>query len=409
MSSDLVLDISHPDILEFVIAKKHGMFKNFNFSVAVTDKFFQQVKKDESIKLVNPKTRRAVKKIKAGDLFDLIVESAWETGDPGLIFIDEINRKNTLKKIGMLTGVNPCGEMPLFPYESCNLGSINLSKFVEDKKINWKRLREVARTGVEFLDNIISINKFPLIEIKKTTLANRKIGLGVMGFADMLIRLGIPYDSEKAVNIGEQVMRFITKEARQRSIELGFEKGSFSNFKQSSFYGKYKFLRNATTTTIAPTGSISIIANCSSGIEPLFGVCFVRKILGGERLLEVNHLFEKIAKERGFYSEKLVEDILKKGSLKEIDGIPDDIKKLFVSAHEIKPELHVKMQAAFQKYTDNAVSKTVNLKEDASKDSVRHVFLLANELRCKGITVYRHKSKKEQVLDIACPSGICEF
>lgn len=403
-----ILEVSHPDIIEFVIAKRYGLFNNFNVSVAVTDKFMKKVEKDEDFNLRNPKTGKTVKKIKAKALFDLIAELGWETGDPGMVFIDEINRKNVMIKLGRINATNPCGEVPLFPYESCNLGSINLSKFVENKKINWKKLAEATRLGVKFLDNILDVNKFPMPEIKKATLANRKIGLGVMGFADMLIKMNIKYDSEKAVNLAELVMRFIAKEARQRSIELGKEKGNFPNFKKSKFYEKYNSMRNATVTTIAPTGSISIISGCSSGIEPLFGVCYVKKVIG-DKFIQVNPVFEKIAKERKFYSNTLIAKILKKGSIQDIEGIPDDVKRIFVTAHDIKPEWHVKIQAAFQKYTDNAVSKTVNLKATATKNDIKKIYMLAYKSGCKGITVYRDKSKKEQVLDIACSAGVCHI
>lgn len=395
-----ILNVNHPDIAEFIISKRYDIFKNFNLSVAVTDKFIEEVKKNGIWKLVNPRNGKVVMKVKARELFDLIIENAYMTGDPGLIFIDEINKRHPLKKLGMVEATNPCGEVPMLPYESCNLGSINLSKFVEAGQIDWSKLREVVRIGVHFLDNVIDINRYPLPEIEKVTLSNRKIGLGVMGFADMLIKLGIPYDSDEAVNTAEQVMRFITKEARQKSIELGAERGSFPNFNKSEFYRKYKTLRNATCTTVAPTGTISIIAGCSSGIEPLFAISFLRIVMEGTRMLEVNDMFEKIAKQKGFYDFGLMDKIAQEGTIQRIREIPIDVKHLFVTAHDIKPESHVKIQAAFQKYTDNAVSKTVNLRHTANEDDIKEVFLLAHKLRCKGITVYRDGSKKEQVLNI---------
>jgi ribonucleoside-diphosphate reductase alpha chain len=295
--------------------------------------------------------------------------------------------------------VHNCGEQPLLPYESCNLGSINLAKMVKDGKIDWEKLRKTVRSTVHFLDNVIDVNKFPLPEIEKMTKANRKIGLGVMGFADMLIELGIPYNSEEGIKTAEEVMKFITEEARKKSVELGIERGSFPNFKGSKWEKEgYKQMRNATVTTIAPTGTISIIAGCSSGIEPLFAISFVRNVMGGTTLMEVNQLFEKIARERGFYSDALMMEIAKKGSIQSIDGIPNDVKKIFVTAFDISPEWHVRMQAAFQKYTDNAVSKTVNLPNDATIGDVEKIYWMAYQMKCKGITIYRYGSKKEQVL-----------
>ncbi|HID17556.1 TPA: hypothetical protein EYP26_04610 [Candidatus Bathyarchaeota archaeon] len=296
--------------------------------------------------------------------------------------------------------VHNCGEQPLLPYESCNLGSINLSRMVEDGEINWEKLKETVRNAVHFLDNVIDANKFPLKEIEQMTKANRKIGLGVMGFADMLIKLGIPYNSERALALAEKLMEFVTNEARRKSVELGEERGSFPNFDKSVWKDRYQAMRNATVTTIAPTGSISIIAGCSSGIEPLFAISFIRNVLGGRRLFEINPLFELTAKQRGFYSAKLLEEIARTGSVQKIDGVPDDVKEVFVTALDIPPEWHVKMQTAFQKHTDNAVSKTVNLPYEATVEDVRKVFKLAWRLKCKGVTVFRYGSKPEQVLYI---------
>ncbi|MCD6445942.1 ribonucleoside reductase class II [Candidatus Bathyarchaeota archaeon] len=314
------------------------------------------------------------------------------------VFDVKIPGKNAFDANGFY--VHNCGEQPLLPYESCNLGSINLSRMVSDGDVNWKKLKETVRNAVHFLDNVIDANRFPLKQIEKMTKANRKIGLGVMGFADMLIKLGIPYNSEKALKLAEKIMEFITEEARKKSVELGEDRGSFPNFDKSIWKDKYNAMRNATVTTIAPTGSISIIAGCSSGIEPLFAVSFIRKVLSGTRLFEINPLFELIAKERGFYSGKLFEEIAKTGSVQKVKEVPDDVKKIFVTALDIKPEWHVRMQAAFQKYTDNAVSKTVNLPHDATIEDVRKVFYLAWKLKCKGVTVYRYGSKPEQVLYI---------
>jgi ribonucleoside-diphosphate reductase alpha chain len=396
-----VLRADHPDIIEFITSKqKAGVLSNFNVSVAVTDDFMKKVEEDGECWLINPRNKEKVRKLKAKDVWSLMAKSAWESGDPGVIFIDEINRYNPIPEIGRIEATNPCGEEPLLPYESCNLGSVNLSRMVENGKVNWSKLREVVRNAVVFLDNVIDANRFPLKQIEEMTRANRKIGLGVMGFADMLIKLGIPYDSEEALGLAEKVMRFVTEEARRKSVELGEERGSFPNFDKSVWKDTFSSMRNATITTIAPTGSISIIAGCSSGIEPLFAVSFMRKVLEGTRLFEINPLFEMTAKERGFYSAGLLEETARTGSVQEIGGVPDDVKKVFVTALDIKPEWHVKMQAAFQKYTDNAVSKTVNLPSDAAVEDVEKVFWLAYRLKCKGITVYRYGSKPEQVLNI---------
>ncbi len=400
-----ILDVHHPDILEFITAKaKEGSFTNFNISVAVDDAFMEAVEKEEEYDLINPRTGEKVKSLPAKLVFDLIVDMAWRTGDPGLIFIDEINRHNPTPELGKIESTNPCGEQPLLPYESCNLGSINLTKVMEKGEINWEKLRELVRKAVHFLDNVIDVNRFPLSEIEKMTKGNRKIGLGIMGWAETLIMLGIPYNSKEALQIAEKVMKFIVEEARKKSVELGLERGSFPNFEKSIWYKKgFKALRNATVTTIAPTGTISIIADVTSGIEPLFAVSYVRNVLGGAKLLEINHLFEETAKKRGFYSKDLMMKIAKKGSIKDLDGIPEDVKKIFVTAFDVEPEWHVRMQAAFQKYTDNAVAKTVNLPAEATPEDVRKVFMLAYKLKCKGITVYRYGSKKEQVLTITPP------
>ncbi|MEM2947494.1 MAG: vitamin B12-dependent ribonucleotide reductase, partial [Candidatus Bathyarchaeia archaeon] len=396
-----ILRIDHPDILEFITAKQQpGFLSNFNISVAVTDDFMKTLEEDGEYWLINPRNREKTGKLKAREVWNLIARSAWASGDPGVIFIDEVNRHNPTPEVGRIESTNPCGEQPLLPYESCNLGSINLSRMVEDGKINWKRLRETVRNAVHFLDNVIDANKYPLGEIERVTKANRKIGLGVMGFADMLIKLGIPYNSEQALELAEKLMKFIDEEAHKMSEEIAENRGSFPNFDKSVWKDKYKAMRNATVTTIAPTGSISIIAGCSSGIEPLFAISFIRNVLDGTRLFETNPLFEMMAKERGFYDARLLEEIAKTGSVQKIDKIPEDIKKIFVTALDIDPEWHVRMQAAFQKYTDNAVSKTVNMPYEASVDDVRNVFELAWKLKCKGVTVFRYGSKPEQVLYI---------
>ena len=396
-----ILRVDHPNIIEFITSKqKPGLLSNFNISVAVTDDFMKTLEEDGEYWLVNPRNRERVRKLKARDVWDLMAKSAWASGDPGVVFIDEINRYNPTPEIGRIESTNPCGEQPLLPYESCNLGSINLSRMVEDGKINWKKLRETVRNAVHFLDNVIDANKYPLKKIEAITKANRKIGLGVMGFADMLIKVGLPYNSEEALQLAENLMKFIEEEARKKSVEIGEERGSFPNFEKSIWKDRYSAMRNATVTTIAPTGSISIIAGCPSGIEPIFAISFIRNVLGGTRLFETNPLFEIIAKKRGFYSAKLLEEIAKTGSVQKIDGVPENIKRLFVTALDIEPESHVRMQAAFQKYTDNAVSKTVNLPNKARIKDVRKVFKLAWRLKCKGVTVFRYGSKPEQVLYI---------
>lgn len=402
-----VLDVSHPDIYEFITIKaQRDELKNFNVSVGVSDVFMDAVLKNKEYEIVNPRTRKVVRKVNASQVFDFIAENAWQCGDPGVVFLDEINRHNPTPHLGRIDSTNPCGEMPLLPYESCNLGSINLAKMFVNKKFSWEKLKKTVKLAVHFLDNVIDANKYPLPEIEQITKNNRKIGLGVMGFADALIRQGISYNSNEGVVFAEKLMKFISDEARKSSEDLAKERGSFPNFGKSIHSKKFKNLRNATMTTIAPTGTISIIANCSSGIEPLFAISFVRNILGGVKLLDVNELFEEVAKERGFYSKQLMMDIAETGSLKNVKGVPNDVKKAFVTSMDISPEWHIKMQAAFQKYTDNAVSKTVNLPSNATKEDIKNIYLLAYKLKCKGITVYRYGSKKEQVLtfvgDVCC-------
>ncbi|MCC7558754.1 MAG: adenosylcobalamin-dependent ribonucleoside-diphosphate reductase, partial [Methanobacteriaceae archaeon] len=395
-----VMDVNHPDILDFISSKvQEGLFKNFNLSVAVPDSFMDAVLSDGNYELINPRNRQVVRKLKARYLFDKIVEMAWKTGDPGLIFIDEINRHNTVPKLGKITATNPCGEQPLMDYESCNLGSINLTKIFKNGKINWKRLEYIVNVAVHFLDNVIDVNNYPSPKIENETLKNRKIGLGVMGFADLLLMLGIPYDSVPALKIAEEIMKFISKKATEASIKLGKERGSFSNFKDSKWYDNgFETMRNATTTTIAPTGTISILAGVTSGIEPLFAVSFVRKVLDGTKLMEINPVFKKIAEKEGFFNKSILKKIAVNGSIQNIEEIPETIRRLFVTAYDIPPQCHVKMQASFQKYVDNAVSKTVNLPTDASQDDIKNIFILAYKLKCKGITIYRYGTKKEQVI-----------
>jgi ribonucleoside-diphosphate reductase alpha chain len=396
-----ILRCDHPDVIEFITAKsREDMLQNFNISVAATDSFMEAVMKGAEYDLVNPHTRQKVKRVNASEVFDLIVANAWRTGDPGLIFIDEINRKNPTAPTGLIESTNPCGEQPLHPYESCNLGSINLTNMLKNGKMDWDKFKQTIHTSVHFLDNVIDVNKYPLPQIEMVTKSNRRIGLGVMGFAELLINIGIPYDSDKAVQFADKLMKFLYDEARKASNKLGEERGSFPNFERSTLKVKIKATRNATVTTIAPTGTISIIAGATSGIEPLFAVTFVRDVLEGTHLLEVNPSFEKIARKRGFYSKSLMMKIAKTGKVTGLKEVPKDIQRLFKTALEIKPETHVKMQAAFQKYCDNAVSKTINLPATATPQDIKKAYLLAYKQKCKGITVYRYGSKKEQVLYI---------
>jgi len=393
-----ILRIDHPDILNFIAAKDNNTkFNNFNLSIAVTDNFMHAVKNDREYDLINPRTKKIVRSLKAKEVFDLIVNHAWKNGEPGIVFIDRINKSNPTPKAGAIESTNPCGEQPLLPFESCNLGSINLARMVKDSAVDYQKLKKTVWKAVHFLDNVIEVNKYPLQKIDETTKANRKIGLGVMGWADMLIKMGIPYNSDRAVQLAEDVMGLIQKEGKNASTALAEERGVFPNYSGSIYDGKMK-LRNATVTTIAPTGTLSIIAGCSSGVEPLFAVSYVRNVMEGTKLIEVNPYFEKVAKERGFWSRDLMERIADKGSIHDFTEIPEDIKEIFVTAHDISPMEHITMQAAFQKHVDNAVSKTVNFPHHASPKEVEDVYLLAYNLGCKGVTVYRDGSREEQVL-----------
>ena len=398
-----VLRIDHPDILDFIKCKADGDFANFNISVALTEKFMEAVKAGTPYDLYNPRTKQTDGQMDAREVYDLIIEMAWATGDPGIIFIDRINRDNPTPHLGEIESTNPCGEQPLLPYEACNLGSVNLARMVRftdaGADVDWDRLAEVVHRGVRFLDDVIEVNQYPLPQIGDLARGNRKIGLGVMGWADLLIRLGLAYDSDGAVALGEKVMGFIDAEAKAASRKLAEERGAFPNF-AGSVYDTPEGgpIRNATVTTIAPTGTLSIIANCSSGVEPLFAVSYVRTVMDNDRLVEVNPLFEEIAVKRGFYSRELMAMIADHGSVRGIDEVPEDIQAAFVTAHDIEPDWHILMQAAFQKYTDNAVSKTVNFENEATPDDVRHVYDLAYELGVKGVTIYRDGSKEGQVL-----------
>ena len=401
-----ILNVEHPDILKFIEAKDDPeALTNFNLSVAVTDEFMKAGEKGTDYNLTNPRTGEVTDKLNAREVFDKIIDMAWRTGDPGVVFIDEINRHNPTPKLGKIESTNPCGEQPLLPFESCNLGSINLSKMVADKDgqpyIDYDKLSQTVKLAVRFLDDVIEVNQFPLPEIGEMTKTTRKIGLGVMGFADMLIQLGIPYDSEQGLVVAEEIAYFISEEANKASIELAQERGVFPAF-QGSIYdvADGPRFRNASRTTIAPTGSLSIIANCSSGIEPLFALSYVRHILEGEEFIEVNPYFEEMAKSGGFYSPDLMKQLAEGKKLKDVKEVPEGIKRLFVTAHEISPEWHVKMQAAFQRFTDSAVSKTVNFPHEATPEDVAKVYKLAYQEGLKGITIYRDGSRDSQVLTV---------
>lgn len=398
-----VLRIDHPDILNFIKCKADGDFANFNISVALTEEFMEAVRAGTAYHLYNPRSKEIAGELDAREVYDLIIEMAWATGDPGIIFIDRINRDNPTPRLGEIESTNPCGEQPLLPYEACNLGSVNLSKMVRVTEagpdVDWDRLADVVHTGVRFLDDVIEVNNYPLDEIGDLARSNRKIGLGVMGWADMLIKLDLGYDSDEAVALGEKIMGFIDAEAKSASRKLAEVRGSFPNF-EGSIYDTPEGgpIRNATVTTIAPTGTLSIIANCSSGVEPLFAVSYVRTVMDNDRLVEVNPLFEEVAVKRGFYSRELMALIADHGSVHGIEDVPNDVQQVFVTAHDIAPIWHIRMQAAFQKHTDNAVSKTVNFESEATPDDVREVYDLAYELGVKGVTIYRDGSKEGQVL-----------
>ncbi len=398
-----ILRVDHPDIIKFITAKKEmENLNNFNISVALTEEFMEAVRTRSDYSLINPRSGAETKRIAAADVFELIVDSAWGSGEPGIIFLDRINRSNPTPKLGDIESTNPCGEQPLLPYESCNLGSLNLARIVRsDRTVDYDDLRDTVHQAVHFLDNVIDVNRFPLPEIAEMTRRTRKIGLGVMGFADMLIQMGIPYNSEKAVEVAEDIMAFIDREAKAASVKLAEERGNFPAYPGSIHdTPQTPLMRNATVTTIAPTGTISIIAGASSGIEPLFAVSYIRKVLDGTELVEAHPLFVSMMKKAGAYSDELMEKIAHSGSIQEVDEVPEDIRRVFVTSMDVSPTDHIAIQAAFQRHTDNAVSKTINFPENATKDDIKEAYQLAWQQGLKGITIYRYGSRPVQVLNL---------
>ena len=425
-----ILRVDHPDILDFINCKAdNNRLNNFNISVAITDKFMEAYKNGTDYELINPQNNTVAGKLSAKKVFDMIVDGAWRNGEPGIIFIDKMNSDNPTPLVGQIESTNPCGEVPLLAYEACNLGSINLGKMVKsDGTVDWDLLGKTTRTAIRFLDNVIAVNNYPLPQISEMVQNNRKIGLGVMGWADMLMKMGISYVSAEGTKLAGQVMEFIDYESKCESIELSKERGRFNNFKGSVYdgknflYNKYKGkssgiisdeqwkeldsqiekygIRNATTTCIAPTGTISMIAGASGGVEPLFGLVFSRLIMDGTEMLEINPIFKDYAVKHGFYSEDLMKEIAKTGSVAHVAGVPEEVKKIFVTAHDVSPYWHVKMQAAFQLHTDNAVSKTVNFEENATRKDIEEAYVLAYENNLKGITVYRNNSRQFQPMNL---------
>jgi ribonucleoside-diphosphate reductase alpha chain len=428
-----ILRVDHPDILDFINCKSdNNKLNNFNISVAITDKFMDAYLNGTDYELINPKDNSVAGKMSAKKVFDMIVDGAWRNGEPGIIFIDTMNYDNPTPQIGAIESTNPCGEVPLLPFEACNLGSINLGMMVTSENgktvVDWNLLGETTKTAIRFLDNVIAINNYPLPQISEMVQNNRKIGLGVMGWADMLMKMGISYASEEGTHLGSQIMEFIDYVSKCESVELSKERGRFGNFEGSIYdsedylYNKYKGksagiitddqwkdldsqikqfgIRNATTTCIAPTGTISMIAGSSGGVEPLFGLVFSRLIMDGTEMLEINPIFKDYMISRGLYSEDLMKKISVDGSLKHVDGVSEEIKHIFVTAHDVSPYWHVKMQAAFQLHTDNAVSKTVNFEEHATREDIKEAYILAYKNHLKGITVYRNNSRQFQPMNL---------
>jgi ribonucleoside-diphosphate reductase alpha chain len=398
------LRVDHPDIMEFIaIKQKPNEMENFNLSVGVTKSFMVALEKDDQYRLINPRTKKEVRSLRAKEVFEAMVAAAWETGDPGVLFLDRINEANPTPELGEIESTNPCGEVPLLPYEPCVLGSINLSQMVKEKKgrgeADFEKVRLAVRHAVHFLDNVVDMNQYPLPQIARMAKGNRKIGLGVMGLAHFFIRLGIPYNSQKALEVGRGLMSFIQHQARERSMELAEGRGVFPNF-LGSIYSRNEGmrLRNATVTTIAPTGTLSLLANCSSGIEPLFAIQYTRRALEDMEFQITDPLFVEFGEREGFLNPELNKSLLEGASLRELTQVPQYVKDLFVTTFEIPPVWHIKIQAAFQEYTDNAVSKTINFPRDSTKEEVREAFLMAYRERCKGITIYRSGSKTKQIL-----------
>lgn len=398
-----IMRIDHPDVVEFITCKEREKeLDNFNISVGLTEAFMKAVEKNRDYDLVDPRDKSVVGKKNARDVYNLLVRKAWESGDPGIVFLDRINRDNPTPSQGEIESTNPCGEQPLLPYEACNLGSINLSQVYspDDKSgVDWEELQRIVHLSVRFLDNVIDASKYPLPQIEEMVRKNRKIGLGVMGFADLLYQLEVAYDSQEGLSLAEKIMEFVQAESKAASKALAAERGSFPAY-GASIYGKRNLgpYRNATTTTIAPTGTLSIIAGCSSGVEPLFALSFARNVMDGERLVEANPYFEEALRKTGSYSENLMKEVVRKGSIAHLNHLPEELRKVFVTSHDVEPVWHLKMQAAFQKYTDNAVSKTVNLPHTATQEDIAKIYWLAYEQGCKGVTVYRDGCKSSQVL-----------
>ncbi|MBN1622827.1 MAG: vitamin B12-dependent ribonucleotide reductase [Clostridia bacterium] len=398
-----ILRVDHPDIREFITCKQDNKeITNFNISIGVTEDFMEAVENNAEYELIHPKSKRVVKKESAREIFDMIVTNAWNNGEPGIIFLDRINRTNTVPGAGDIESTNPCGEQPLLPYESCNLGSINLMEMMNESgtSFNYEKLRETIRKAVHFLDNVIDVSVYPHPMITERTKATRKIGLGVMGWADALYKMGIAYNSMEALELGRSLMKFLDGESKKASMNLAQIKGVFPYYDMSIFKDRDILIRNATTTTIAPTGTLSIIAGVSSGVEPVFGLSYIRNIMDDEEMVEGNAIFEKHLVDNNAYSQELMKEIALSGTIAGIDEIDEETKRIFVTAHDISPEWHIKMQAVFQEYTDNAVSKTVNLRKEATKEDVSEVFLKAYSLGCKGVTLYRDGSRDYQVLNI---------
>lgn len=428
-----ILRVDHPDIIEFINCKSDNTrLNNFNISVAITDKFMDALKIGGDYELYHPKTKQAVGTLNAKQVFDLIVDGAWRNGEPGIVFIDKMNADNPTPLIGEIESTNPCGEVPLLAYEACNLGSINLGLMLKETsnglEVDWEKLKEITKLSIDFLDNVITVNNYPLPKIAEMVQNNRKIGLGVMGWADMLMQLNLSYNSKEGTDLAYKIMEFIDYHSKVESIELAKSRGAFENFK-GSVYDNQNFLekkytgksagiitdedwknldaqikefgiRNSTTTCIAPTGTISMIASASGGVEPLFGLVFSRNVMDGTEMLEINPVFKQYAIDKGFYSEELMKQIAQDGSIAHVDGVSDEVKQIFATAHDVTPEWHVRMQAAFQLHTDNAVSKTINFEESATREDIEKAYVLAFENDLKGITVYRNNSRTFQPMNL---------